>query len=82
LKNGHNVTVITARDGIGLEIAKEWTLKEGILLDFIGVGYGGSKATAASGLDIYMDDDLDKLEQLIGIVPRLSCFLGNTTSIL
>ena len=71
---GHRVRVITSRDGNELGIAKEWAQKHGLDLDFTGVGYGASKAYAAQGCDLYVDDDLDKLEPLVGIVPNLYLF--------
>ncbi|MEY4744537.1 MAG: 5 nucleotidase, deoxy (Pyrimidine), cytosolic type protein [Candidatus Parcubacteria bacterium] len=71
---GHSLRVITSRDGVQLEIARAWAAKHGLALDFTGVGYGSSKTGAAEGLDLYVDDDLDKLEPLIGIVPRRLLF--------
>lgn len=73
--DGHTVFVVTSRNEIGIEIAREWSTRQGLLqLDFVGVGYGNSKANAASGLDLYVDDDLDKLEPLVGVVPHLFLF--------
>lgn len=72
--DGHAVLVVTSRGEIELEIAKEWSLRQGLQLDFVGVGYGNSKASAANGLDIYIDDDLDKLEPLVGVVEHRFLF--------
>lgn len=72
--DGHEIKVITSRDGVQLDIARAWAMKYGLPLDFTGVGYGASKASAAEGLDLYVDDDLDKLEPLVGIVPRRLLF--------
>ncbi|MEK7635179.1 MAG: hypothetical protein AAB446_01980 [Patescibacteria group bacterium] len=66
---GHDIIVITSRGEIELEIAKEWSIKQGLALNFIGVGSGSSKAESCTGLDVYIDDDLDKLEPLVDIVP-------------
>lgn len=74
LDAGHDLRVITSRDGIQLDVALEWAATHGISLDFTGVGYGASKAGAAAGLDLYVDDDLDKLEPLVGIVPHRVLF--------
>ncbi|MEK7536103.1 MAG: hypothetical protein AAB590_03805 [Patescibacteria group bacterium] len=74
IADGHTVLVVTSRGEVELEIAKEWSLRQGLQLNFIGVGYGNSKATAANGLDLYIDDDLDKLEPLIGVVPHRYLF--------
>lgn len=72
--DGHDLRVITSRDGKQLGVAKEWTRQNGLDIDFTGVGYGASKAGAAAGLDLYVDDDLDKLEPLVGIVPHRFLF--------
>lgn len=71
---GHRLRVITSREGEALAIAKEWMDAHGIGLDVTGVGYGVSKARAAEGCDVYVDDDLDKLEGLVGVVPHLYLF--------
>src|SRR3989344_6119641 len=72
--DGHTVLVVTSRGEVELEIAKEWSIRQGLQLNFVGVGYGNSKADAASGLDFYVDDDLDKLEPLVGVVPHRFLF--------
>ncbi len=74
IRNGHSVRIITSRGDAGVEIAREWSLKRNLVLNFIGVGHKDNKVEAATGLDIYMDDDFDKLKSLIGIVPRLFLF--------
>ena len=73
---GHTILVITSRGEVEteLEIAKEWSVRQGLQLDFVGVGRGNSKANAAHGLDIYVDDDLDKLELLVDVVPHRFLF--------
>lgn len=74
VSDGHKILVITSRSGAKLEVAKEWCARKGLKLDFIGVGYGKSKAEAAKGLDFFVDDDLDKLEPLVGVVPHRFLF--------
>lgn len=74
LADGNMVLIVTSRGEVELEIAKEWSTSQGLQLDFVGVGYGNSKAGAAAGLDLYVDDDLDKLEPLVGIVPHRFLF--------
>ncbi len=66
---GHTLLIVTSRGEVELEIAKEWSINQGLALEFVGVGYGVSKAAACTGLDVYIDDDLDKLEPLVRIVP-------------
>jgi hypothetical protein len=70
LSLGHEVRVITSRSGPALERAQEWSKKFNLDLHFTGVGYKQSKAPACEGLDIYVDDDIDKLEELLSIVPQ------------
>jgi len=74
IAEGHRILVVSSRDGGAIEIAREWALLKGLTLDFFGVGYGNSKAKAVVGSDVYVDDDLDKLKPLIGIVPHLFLF--------
>ncbi len=68
---GYDLTVVTSRRE--LEIPNEWSKLHGLHLNMVGVGEG-SKAGACSGLDVYIDDDLDKLELLVGIVPNRYLF--------
>lgn len=74
LRDGHDLLVVTSRSGEQLAIAEEWTNDLGLDLPFVGVGYGKSKAQAARGLDVFIDDDLDKLEPLVGVVPHRFLF--------
>ena len=74
VKEGHAVLVITSRRDTELEIAKEWATRQGLALEFVGVGTRNNKAHAATGLDVYVDDDLPKLEPLVGVVPNLFLF--------
>jgi hypothetical protein len=71
---GHSLLIVTSRGEPELKIAKEWSAKLGLVLDFVGVGYGINKTTACTGLDVYIDDDLDKLEPLVGVVPHRFLF--------
>ena len=75
IQDRHTVLVITSRKGIELEIAEEWLCRQGLALEFISVGgYHNSKAGAAMGFDVYVDDDLHKLQLLVGVVPNLFLF--------
>lgn len=73
-RDGHELLVITSRLEIDLEIAREWARRRNLALRFAGVGLGAGKAKAATGLDVYVDDDLHKLEPLVGVVPHLFLF--------
>ncbi len=74
LKKGHGISVITSRMETDLEIAKEWSARQGLPVEFMGVGYRNSKAERVLGLDVYVDDDLHKLKPLVGIVRHLFLF--------
>jgi hypothetical protein len=65
---GHELGVITSRDGEFLDTAIAITEKHGLSLPFSGVGYGISKAEALAGYDAFLDDDLDKLMDAEGVV--------------
>ena len=71
---GHSLVIITSRTGKELDVAREWALDKGLSIEFVGIGYGVSKADACTGLDVYIDDDLDKLEPLVDIVPHRFLF--------
>ncbi len=74
VSENHSLRVITGRTGIGLQIAEEWSLSQGLQLEFTGVGFGKNKAEDVKGLDLYVDDDLKILQPLSGIVPNLFLF--------
>jgi len=68
LNEGHEIRIVTSRDGVRLDVAKAWAEKHALELEFTGVGYGKSKAPATEGFDLVVDDDLEKLEPLVGVV--------------
>lgn len=70
---GHILTIITSRGVRESEVAKGWMRKIKLNLPLIGVG-GEVKTDACRGLDVYIDDDFDKLEPLIGVVPHRFLF--------
>lgn len=74
IAEGHFPLVITSRFSEELSIAEEWASSHNLPLEFVGVGYGESKKEAAQEMDVYIDDDLDKLEPLVGVVPNLFLF--------
>ncbi len=74
-EEGYDLMVVTSRkEGPASEIAREWMRLKGLNLHLVGVGSGVSKADACSGLDVYIDDDLDKLETLVDCVPNRYLF--------
>lgn len=70
----HMVRVVTSRSGGMLVAAQDWLKGHSLELPIRGVGYRVSKVDACKGLDVYVDDDLDKLVPMIGIVPNLFFF--------
>ncbi len=60
----HEVRIVTARDGDSLRYARDRLKCAGIDIPSTGVGHGRSKRDATRGLDVFVDDDLDKLEDL------------------
>ncbi len=74
IEHGHDVKIITSRNEDWAQIAREWLDTHNIKIKIIGVGNGISKLEAAKGLDIYIDDDLEKLLPLVGTVPYLFLF--------
>ncbi len=73
-REGHRLKVITSRKEFSLEIAREWMELNCINLPIVGVGPESSKADACKGLDIFVDDDLHRLEELVDIVPNRFLF--------
>lgn len=74
LNEEHEVRIVTSRAGHMLEIARAWAEKHALDLEFTGVGHGKSKAPATEGFDLFVDDDLDKIEPLIETVPHRYLF--------
>jgi uncharacterized HAD superfamily protein len=74
---GHDLTVITAREGSELEVAQEWCKQRGLTLKFISTGYGKEKTEPARGLDVYLDDGPGHCEQLAAVVPHVFLLTWN-----
>ncbi|TAL19585.1 hypothetical protein EPN90_03045 [Patescibacteria group bacterium] len=74
LDGGHRCTVITSREAEELAIASEWCAARGLAPEFVSVGYAKPKVEVARGLDVYIDDDLQKLLPLVGNTPNLFLF--------
>mgnify|MGYP001492421684 CR=1 FL=1 len=73
---GHQVSIVTARDGVTLDIARTLLNREGLELPMIGVGYGNSKTEALQDFDVFIDDDPNHVAALLGTGKRL--FLMST----
>jgi len=73
-QEGYDLMIVTSRGEKESEIAREWMKQKNISVKLVGVGGGVSKTDACRGLDVYIDDDLDKLEPLVGVVPNRFLF--------
>ena|SRR3989344_4405654 len=72
--DGHEVKIITARTGIALEVANNWLKKHHVYLPIIGVGFENTKRDAVKGSDVYVDDYLIQLSQVMDVVPNRFLF--------
>lgn len=73
-EEGHCLSVITSRGEQGCAIARRWMEKHNLSLSLKGVGSGVPKTEACRGLEVYVDDDLDKLQPLVSAVPHRYLF--------
>jgi len=64
LDQGHNIRVVTSRDGLAAHIASLWTKEMGANVPFDSVGYGNPKDKYCIEADLYADDDHPKLESV------------------
>lgn len=74
--DGHEVAIVTSRDNNYLEVAELWAKKLNLTIPFTSSGIGKSKKEACSTLniEIFVDDDLDKLMEIKECVPHLFLF--------
>lgn len=84
-EKGYDITIITSRDGDMLNIAQEWFADQREQqpydvpdLPFNGVGYHNEKRDACleADVDVFVDDDLHKLEPLVDDVQHRFHFVG------
>lgn len=80
-QDNHDLVIVTSRNEGSCYIAKEWMKKQNLSLKLIGVGGRVKKIEACRGLDVYVDDDLDKIESLVGVVPYRFLFSWDTINI-
>jgi hypothetical protein len=69
LAAGHQAVIISNRGDREADIARRWLNMRGVEINLVGVPMNASKAEAAAGLDVFVDDDLEKLEKLVEVVP-------------
>lgn len=70
---GHNVKIVTARTDEWAYLAREWLLERGAHIPLTATRRR-DKTEACKGLDLFVDDDLDKLLPLIRTVKHLYLF--------
>lgn len=68
------VQIVTSRSGHFADVARAWLTNQSLKIPLTETTYGESKKDGAEGCDVFVDDDLDKLEELIGHVPNLFLF--------
>lgn len=73
LEENHDICIVTSRNNLAAKIAKEWLDENKLDLPLTAVA-GIPKTEACKGLEVYVDDDLDKLEPLVNIVPKRFLF--------
>ena len=74
---GYDLLIVTSRSGKIFDVAEQWLEREKLnLIPIIGIGYKKNKAPILSAwsADIYIDDDLDKLLPLVGLIENLFLF--------
>lgn len=69
-KQGHMFKVITSRLNQGTKFAEEWLNKREVYIPVVGTNQK-PKTEYCKNLDIFIDDDYPKLEELVGVVPHL-----------
>ncbi|MEI6477626.1 MAG: hypothetical protein WCO52_01410 [bacterium] len=74
LQNMGTVRIITSRPGKSLEMARKWLSSHDITCECVGVGRDTSKQGALKEEAVFVDDDIEKLEHLKGLVPKLILF--------
>ena len=74
ISEGHDIRVVTGRAGVTADLARRWLAKHELNIPLYGVGPTNIKTAECVGLDFFVDDDLEKLQHLVGTVPNLYLF--------
>ncbi len=75
LGDGHEISIVSSRDGKAADIAKKWLHTQKLPhVPFVEVGWKQDKTPYIQGFDIFIDDDLEKLVPAVGVVPHLYLF--------
>lgn len=68
IKDGHDMVIVTSRGKGETIVAQKWLKMYDLNIPIIGVGIDNSKKNACTGLDVYLDDDIDKIENVGDVV--------------
>jgi uncharacterized HAD superfamily protein len=80
MSDGHSLEVVTSRTNAKRLWADEWLRRELQKnvnpIPVTGVGYKEPKTVACAHIDVFVDDDIEKLVPLVGTVQHLFHFVG------
>jgi len=68
IAQGHDIRVVTGRDGLSRDLAERWLHDHGIFIPVHGMGSRKSKRPKCEGLALFVDDDWDTFEPLVDAV--------------
>ena len=74
LQKQHEIIIVTSRTKQFADVAHEWLRLRNLSLEIREVDYGKTKKDDTDGFDVFVDDDIEKLTDLIGHVPHLFLF--------
>lgn len=74
LQKNHELVIVTSRDERKSAIAQEWLTNQGLTITIRSVGRKNEKTSFCKDVDVFIDNDLYKLEPLIGVVKHLYHF--------
>lgn len=79
LAQNYSIQVITSRGDKAVIFARAWLVSKGLSIDVVSIGNSENKLPAATsaGIDVFVDDDHEKLLPLIGAVSKLYWFTQN-----
>lgn len=70
--HGHTLKFVTSRSGVLLDRARELLAKHPLNdIPVVGVGRDVPKTDATTGMDVFIDDDVHKLEPLVDVPHRI-----------
>ncbi|HWR00155.1 MAG TPA: hypothetical protein VN397_04915 [Candidatus Methylomirabilis sp.] len=79
IDEGHALVIISSSSRKHMKIAGRWCAKNGLKVELVGIGMtriDKSEAARQYNLDVFVDNDLEKLRTLVGVVPKRYLFNG------